>query len=155
MNVEQLMSRDLKTCSKNETLDCAARIMWESDCGVVPIVDAENFAVGMVTDRDICIAVYTQNKLLNQIPIAAIGMKPVVTVRAQDPAQTAESLMQEHQVRRLAVVDEGGRLVGLLSLNDLARGVRRHPRDLPTDDIAQTLAAISQPRARGAQRATA
>jgi CBS domain-containing protein len=131
-------------------LDCAARIMWEKDCGVVPIVDAGAQAVGMITDRDICIAAYTQNTLLGQIPISSIGLKPVVAVRPHDSAQSAESLMQKHQVRRLAVVDDAGRLVGMLSLNDLARGSGHHPRDLPSDEIARTLAAISQPRAAAA-----
>lgn len=146
MNVEQLMSKDLRTCSQNETLDCAARVMWERDCGVVPIVDSAKHVVGMITDRDICIAVYTQNKLLAQIPISTIGMKPVVCVHPQDSAQTAEALMQEHQIRRLAVTDNKGRIVGMLSINDLARGAARHPRDLPTEEITMTLAAIGRPR---------
>ena len=60
MNVEQLMTTDLRTCSPEDTLDCAARIMWEKDCGVVPIVDGADRVVGMITDRDICIASYTQ-----------------------------------------------------------------------------------------------
>jgi DNA polymerase-3 subunit epsilon/CBS domain-containing protein len=108
----------------------------------------------MITDRDICMAAYTQARVLGQIPISSIAMKPVVTVRPEDSARTAEGLMQRHQIRRLAVIDGRGRLVGMLSLNDLARSSGRHPQDLPMDEVARTLAAISQPRATGRQSAT-
>jgi CBS domain-containing protein len=142
MNVQDLMTRNLKTCSADHRLDCAARIMWENDCGVVPIVDQEQRVVGMITDRDICFAAYSQNRLLGHIAISTVAMKPVVTVRPHETAQHAEKLMQQHQVRRLAVTENGGRLVGLLSLNDLARASGRSPRELPGDEIAKTLAAI-------------
>jgi CBS domain-containing protein len=145
MNVEQLMSHTVTTCSSSDTLDCAARIMWERDCGIVPIVDAEK-VVGVITDRDICIAAYTQGKLLEHISISDIASKPVVSVRPQDSADEAEGLMRKHQIRRVVVTDEGGGLVGLLSLNDIARRAERKPSDLSSDDVAKTLAAISQPR---------
>ena len=145
MKLEQLMSIDLRTCSPSDTLDCAARIMWERDCGFVPIV-ASDRAVGVITDRDICIAAYTQGKLLTEISISNIAMKPVVSVRRDDSLQMAEDLMRRHQVRRLLVADEGGRLVGVLSLNDLARATGRHPSVPSESEISKTLSAISQPR---------
>jgi CBS domain-containing protein len=146
MNVDALMTTNLQTCAPDHSLDCAARIMWETDCGVVPVVDAAQRVVGMITDRDICVAAYTQNKLLHDILISSVGMKSVITVRPFDSVETAEALMQRHQVRRLAVIGEGDRLVGVLSLSDLARGAGRSPRDLPVDGILRTLAAISQAR---------
>jgi CBS domain-containing protein len=144
MNVDQIMAKDLRTCSPDDMLDCAARIMWEKDCGVVPIVDGDR-VVGMITDRDICMATYTQNRVLGEIPISSVAMKPVVTVRPEDSTRTAETLMQRHQIRRLAVIDGRGRLVGMLSLNDLARGAGRYPHEVPMDEVARTLTAISQP----------
>jgi CBS domain-containing protein len=156
MNVEGLMTTNLETCTDDHRLDCAARIMWERDCGVVPVVDGDGKIAGMLTDRDICIAGYTQNRVLSEIPIASvIGSKAVVTVHPTDSVEMAEGLMRQHQLRRLAVVDSGGRLVGVLSLNDLARGAGRHPRDVSTEGIARTLAAISEPRRNGAARALA
>lgn len=149
MKIEQLMSRELRTCRPHETADCAARIMWEQDCGVVPIVTDEQRIVGVMTDRDLCIAAYIQNETLARIPIASIGLKPVVIVRPHDEVEIAETLMERHQIRRLAVIDEAGRLVGMLSLSDLARGAG----ELSSDDIARTLAAVGQPRVNG--RATA
>lgn len=152
MKLEQLMSNDLRTCSPSDTLDCAARIMWERDCGFVPIV-ASDRAVGVITDRDICIAAYTQGKLLTEISISNIAMKPVVSVRRDDSLQMAEDLMRRHQVRRLLVADEGGRLVGVLSLNDLARASGRHPSNASESEISKTLSAISQPRQTSASAA--
>jgi CBS domain-containing protein len=154
MQIQQLMTTDLKTCNPDQTLDAAARVMWECDCGVVPVV-ANDRVVGMITDRDICMAAYTQNRLLTQIRISTIGMKPVITVRPDDTLASAESLMQRHQVRRLAVVDASGRLVGIVSMGDLARVAGRNPRNVQSDEITRTLAAISEPRAgtRGESRA--
>ena len=90
---------------------------------------------------------------MNEIPISSIAMKPVVTVRPEDTPQGAESSMQRHQVRRLAVVDGSGRLVGMLSLNDFSRAALGDTRHLSNDEIARTLAAICQPR--GATRPVA
>ncbi len=56
MNVGDLMTRDVKTCRSHDSLDRAARIMWDHDCGCVPVVDANGKAVGMITDRDVCMA---------------------------------------------------------------------------------------------------
>lgn len=145
MKIEDIMSRSLKTCMRDHTLDCAARIMWENDCGVVPIVDNAGRVVGMITDRDICFAVLTQNRLLGQIRADSVAIKPVITVRANESAQQAEALMQRHQLRRLPVVNDSGKLIGILSLNDLARASGQSPRDLPSEEIMRTLAAISQP----------
>ena len=145
MNVENLMSRSPKTCTPDHMLDCAARSMWDGDCGVVPVVDEQRRVVGMITDRDICFAAYTQNRRLGEIPISSVALKQVVTVRQDESVEAAESLMQRHQVRRLAVVDENKRLVGVLSLTDLARSAARHPLDLSTERISQTLAAIGRP----------
>ena len=146
MNVEQIMTTDLRTCSLADALDRAAQIMWEKDCGVVPVVDSEQRVVGVITDRDICMAAYIQGKPLSAISIASIGAKSVVAVRPGDSAQDAEALMQKHQVRRVAVMDVDGRLVGMLSLNDLVRCARQHPRDISRDEITKTLAAIGEPR---------
>ena len=71
MKVEQLMSRDVKTCQATEMLNRAAQLMWENDCGCVPVVDEDGRAVGMITDRDVCMAAYTQGRLLDALPVAS------------------------------------------------------------------------------------
>ncbi len=154
MNVEQLMTRNVKTCSANDTLEVAARIMWENNCGVVPIVDQDGRAIGMVTDRDICMAGYTQGLQFWQIPVSIASSKEIFAVHPNDSLQQAEEVMRARQVRRLAVTDDAGKLVGLISLNDLALHIGPRAGDLGTDEVAMTLSAICRhPRAQAPQHA--
>lgn len=145
MKIEQLMSSPAKTCKQSDTLDCVARIMWESDCGIVPVIDDAGRAVGMITDRDICMAAYTQGKPLAEISVGTAASRTVFTVHPGDSPRTAEKTMRDHKVRRLAVTDDGGRLLGVVSLNDLARHSGRRASDLEPGDVAKTLAAICEP----------
>ena len=142
MNVEQLMTKNVKTCTANDTLELAARLMWENDCGSVPVVDDDRRVVGMITDRDVCMAGYTQGLQYWQIPVAVAASKLVFAVRPTDSVQQAEELMRTQQVRRVAVTNERGQLVGVLSLGDLAR----HPDDIPGEELARTLRGVSLSR---------
>ncbi|MBI4516536.1 MAG: CBS domain-containing protein [Deltaproteobacteria bacterium] len=147
MSVAEMMSQDVKTCRPQDTLNSAAHLMWEFDCGCVPVVDSDNHVVGMLTDRDICMAAYTQGALLSELGVASAMSKEVYTCGPQDTPAAAEELMRAHQIRRLPVVDAAGRLVGLVSLNDLAREAGRQParktkRQVKADEVITTLAAI-------------
>ena len=142
MNVEQLMSKNVKTCSAYDTLELAARIMWENDCGAVPIVDTDDRPIGMITDRDICMAGYTQGMQYWQIPVATAASKTIFSVHPSDSLQTAEEMMRAHQVRRLVVTNDRGQLVGILSLGDLARHAGRRADDVSVDEVAQTLSGV-------------
>jgi CBS domain-containing protein len=147
MNVGQVMTRDPRTCGQNDSLSQAAQVMWESDCGCVPVVDGDGKAVGMITDRDICMAAYTQGLPLSQMQVKSAASRNLVCVRENDSLETAEGLMQKHQIRRLPVIDTSGRLLGILSMNDLVRRLHvghRHG-DLSSDAIARVLAAICTP----------
>jgi CBS domain-containing protein len=121
MNVEELMTRDVRTCAASDSLNDAARIMWEADCGCVPVVDADGTVVAMITDRDICMAAYTQGRRLMYMTVDSAASKNVVTIGKDESLRRAEELMRTAQVRRLPVIDSEGRIVGLLSLADLAR----------------------------------
>ncbi len=146
--VDQLMSHPVVTCRVHDHLDAAAAIMWDRDCGVVPVVDDDGRIAGIVTDRDICMAAYTQGRPLHQIPVDTVMTRDVHCCRPDDPVTRAEEAMQHHQVRRIPVVDAEKRPVGLLSLNDLARESTHSSaaqRGLITG-TARTLAAIGRPR---------
>ena len=150
------MNRNVKTCSPNDTLEVAARIMWENDCGVVPVVDGDGRAVGMITDRDICMAGFTKGLQYWQIPVSSAASKVLYAIKPTDPLQSAEDIMRTRQVRRLAVTDDSGKIVGILSLNDLARHAGCRADDLGTDEVARTLAAVCQrPRPAGAPSVSA
>ncbi|HVH47061.1 MAG TPA: CBS domain-containing protein [Labilithrix sp.] len=118
----------------------------EADCGCVPVVDDACRPVGMITDRDICMATYTQGKPPFAIPLSSVMGNTVVTCRADDSIATAEELMRRHRIRRLPVVDASGTIVGILSLNDIATHSQLTPAraedELGGDAIAGTLAAI-------------
>ena len=157
MNVEQAMTTGVKTCRPQDALSTAAHLMWDHDCGCVPVVDEKLKVLGIITDRDICMAAYTQGKPLYELPVSLAMSKNVWSVRPGDTISAAELVMQEHQIRRLPVVDVTGRLVGLLSLNDLARHASRErtqKRKAVSDaEIGETLAAICE--ATGCQEAAA
>jgi len=153
MKVEQLMSRTVRTCRATETLNRAAQLMWENDCGCVPVVDEDGRAVGIVTDRDACMAAYTQGGPLDALPVGSAMARDLRSCRATDTIVEAESIMRAAQVRRLPVVDEAGRLIGLLSLNDIAREAARGRGTRPkpavvAEELAATLTAICSPRER-------
>lgn len=150
MKVSDLMTREVKSCVADDLLTRAAQIMWEGDCGIVPVVDSENRVIGVVTDRDICMAAYTKGLPLDAIRVRDVMAKQVFSCSSQDDVEKALSAMENKQVRRLAVVDEAVNLVGILSLNDLAcEAERQHARGgrhLAGARIARTLAAVCQPR---------
>jgi CBS-domain-containing membrane protein len=105
-----------------------------------------------VTDRDICMAAYTQGQRLSSIPVTVAMAKSVITCQADDDVDAAERSMRQARIRRLPVVDPQGQLVGILSLNDLAREALHDGsrRDAPrSEDVTQTLAAICEPRFTG------
>jgi CBS domain-containing protein len=151
MRVSQLMSQPPVTCSSSSTLNQAAQLMWEHDCGAVPVVDGEGKVAGIVTDRDICMAAYTRGEPLSAIPVTVAMAKSVVCCHPDDDVESAESIMGEQQVRRLPVVDAENHLLGLLSIGDLAQEMAR-PRSLASGtprEFLTMVGAISRPRSAG------
>jgi predicted transcriptional regulator len=69
MKVEQVMKQAVQACRRGDALNTAAQIMWEHDCGCVPVVDTENRVIGMITDRDICMAAYTRGEPLQTLRV--------------------------------------------------------------------------------------
>jgi CBS-domain-containing membrane protein len=151
MNVSELMTNPVKTCTTADNLQRAAQIMWEGDCGAVPVVDGEDSVVGMITDRDICMAAYTRGLALWQMQVSDTMSKEVHQILASDRLEAAEDVMKSARVRRVPVLDGGGRLVGIVSMNDLARhaqpvvGRGHKANGLSLGSVARTLAAICEP----------
>jgi len=157
MKIEKLMHGDVGACHADDKGSLAAKIMWERDCGCVPVLDESSRVVGMVTDRDLCMASYTQGKSLRDIPVRTAMSKELWSCRPDDDLSDAEQTMKERQVRRLPVVDAKGNLTGILSLADITREAAREARERPKQmdvsytDVAQTLGAINVPRSTHAQ----
>jgi CBS domain-containing protein len=147
MRIGDIMSRPVVVCRADDTLEEAARLMWECDCGFVPIVDQENRVAGTITDRDICMAAYTKGKALRDLRVSEVMTREVHTVREEDGIERAERLMSDKQVRRLPVLDRDRRPVGVLSLGDVARCAAGDQKWHGGDrEVASSLAEISRPR---------
>ncbi len=150
MNVDQLMTRNVRTVRADQSACDAAKAMWEHDIGCVPVVDGDGRLAGMVTDRDICMAAYHQGKCLSEIPVrTAMANKPI-SCSTDESLVAVEERMRHHQIRRIPVIDRDRRVIGVLSINDLAREARREEgaprRQVGGEEVATTLAAIGQPR---------
>jgi len=145
MNVEELMNRKVHTCQPENSLNVPARLMWEWDVGCIPVVDADDRPVGIITDRDICMSSYFTGKPLEQQAVSHAMAKKVHAARMGQSIRGAEELMRTKQIRRLPVVDDAGKLVGILSLNDLALAAGPK-RAVQPDELTATLASICQPR---------
>ena len=92
VRVREVMTPNPRTCGPDDTLQHAAQIMWEADCGCVPVVGADGQVLAMITDRDICMAAYTQGRPLGEILVSGAASHTVVTARESDPLETAERL---------------------------------------------------------------
>jgi len=140
MKIKDIMTVDPKTCTPETSLASAAHLMLEGDCGILPVVE-DGRIVGVVTDRDMYIALATRNKLASQISVGELALKAVHTCEPEDDAQTALATMKAHRVRRLPVVGFGDTVVGIVSMNDLllAAGPRKAIRDA---EVVNTLQAI-------------
>jgi CBS domain-containing protein len=144
MLIRHTMTERPIACSSVESLAEAVRIMWEHDCGSVPIIDEHGVVVGIVTDRDACVAAYTQDRRLHDLPVTIAMSHAIIACHPEEPVSAAMDRMREHQVRRLPVIDNGGHLLGMISLSDLAR------HGAATQEVAETLRAICRPRTRAA-----
>jgi CBS domain-containing protein len=149
MKVHEIMTTDVRSCGPQSTLAAAAMIMWDNDCGVVPVVNTAQQVVGMITDRDICMAVATQNRLASEIKVGDVSSGRVQSCRSDLDVRDALDVMRREQLRRLPVTDAEGRLVGILSLADIARhakkGESKRQKHVPHKDVMRTLKALSKP----------
>jgi CBS domain-containing protein len=117
MHIRDVMTPNPRTVTPNDTIQSAAQIMRDEDTGAVPVVE-NGRAIGMVTDRDIVVRAVADGGQPNR-PVRDVVTSAVVTATPDMSTRDAAQLMSEHQIRRLPVV-EGERLVGIVSLGDLA-----------------------------------
>lgn len=146
MKVEDIMTREVQCCGPDTNLAAAAKMMWDSDCGILPVLNVEGKVLGVVTDRDLCMSAATKNRPASEITVWESIAPKAYTCRPSDEIHVALDLMKREQVRRLPVVDEDNVLQGMLSINDLilhagdAKGKAK--ADLSNDDLMRVLKAI-------------
>ena len=145
MKVKELMTTDVKRCSPETNLAAAARIMWEGDCGAVPVTDERDRVVGVITDRDICIAAATRPRTEGEIPVKEVISRALYTCAPGDDVRAALETMKTRKIRRLPVVDPGGRLIGIVSIHDIAVQSRSRNADVSADAVLDAFVAITAP----------
>ena len=132
--IRELMTENPRRVSPDDTIQDAAKIMRDEDTGVVPITDRDNTVVGVITDRDIVIRAVAEGRDESTV-VREIASKDIVTVDPQQDLDEALRLMAQHQVRRLPVVEEDGKLVGIVSQADVAR----HGDDARTGQVVEQI----------------
>lgn len=121
MRCQDIMTPNPRHCTEQTTAQGAALIMDELNVGIVPVLDEQSkMLLGVVTDRDLCRFVVAQNQIPGETLVADCMTDDPVTCSPTDEVEVAEELMKTHQIRRVPVVDEEGRCVGIIAQSDLA-----------------------------------
>jgi CBS domain-containing protein len=147
MKIKDIMTAEPRTCSRRTTLAEAAALMLAADCGILPVVDDEGKLAGVVTDRDLYIALATRNVRASELTVGQVAQTPVYSVAPDDDVHVALDMMKQHGVRRLPVQGFGGTVAGILSLNDivLASGARKPVSGAEVVSVLQTICAHHHP----------
>ena len=146
MKIKDIMTAQPRTCSLGTNLAAAATLMLDGDCGILPVVE-DGKLVGVVTDRDMYIALATRNKRASEITVGDVVQTPVHTCGPDDDVQAALATMKQYHVRRLPVEGFGGSVLGIISMNDilLAAGAGKPVRDAEVVDTFKAICAHHHP----------
>jgi len=146
MKVRDLMTTNAITCSPNTNLAMAAGLMWDNNCGALAVTNDDGKVIGLITDRDICIAVATRQRLASEILVSEVITGEVWACAPQDGIQNLLQTMRHARVRRLPVIDDDGMLQGIVSISDVvlraeeAQGKQKP--ELSLQDAIGTLKAV-------------
>jgi CBS domain-containing protein len=150
MKVKEIMTANPKACTLTNSLADAAGLMWENDCGILPVVAEGGRVVGLVTDRDICMAGALKGRQLANIAVEDAISGKVFSCKPDDDVRSALKTMQENSVRRLPVVAADGTLTGVLSMNDVVlkaeEAKEKKASELSYGDVMNTFKSICQHR---------
>ena len=146
MKVKEVMTPDVKAIWITESLAEAAKEMWENDCVVLPIIKDARKVVGMITDRDICMATAMRDRNPSSISVEEVMNATVYASEPEEDVEQALETMREHKIRRLPVLNLQGELEGILSMNDIVLKAKRNGKKAPIDyaDIVKTYQAICE-----------
>ena len=120
MNINEIMTIEVKTCKVNTSLESVAALMWKNDCGAIPVVDNNNKPLGVITDRDITMAAMLNRKpLWSLFPADLISNQELCCCEQNDSIQDCLAKMQAYAVRRIVVTNADGTLAGIASIGDI------------------------------------
>ncbi|MEW6207588.1 MAG: CBS domain-containing protein [Acidobacteriota bacterium] len=158
MKVRDIMTTQVKRCGPEANLAEAVREMWAGDCGVLPVIDADQKVIGVITDRDISIALGTRNRPAAEVTVGEVISGNVFATRPDDDIHDALRIIQTQKVRRLPVIDREGTLQGIVCLNDLAVHAEKADKRavaLSYEDVVNAMKAICDRRIETARRGVA
>ena len=140
MKVSEVMTKSPACCNADTSLGAAAEIMWNRNCGFLPILSSQEKIAGVITDRDMCIAMATRNRLPGDITVQQVSSGVTYSCTSEDDISTALETMKEKGVRRLPVLDANGELAGVLSADDLVLHADSQARgSLSSEDVVHSL----------------
>lgn len=150
MKVKDIMTPSAVSCSPETNVGAAVEYMWNRNCGMLPVVDANQKLVGVVTDRDICIALGTRNRLPGDLTVGEIATTEAFTCKPNDDIHEALETMAKKQVRRLPVVDKEGVSQGILSMDDIVLHADQNKLqgfcELASEEVIRTLKKVFGPQ---------
>jgi CBS-domain-containing membrane protein len=147
MKVKDVMTPDAKAIWITESLADAAKKMWENDCGILPIIKDCRKVVGIITDRDICMATAIRDRNPSSISVEEVMNATVYAAKADDDVEQALQTMREHKIRRLPVLSLEGELTGIVSMNDIVLKARERngkKAQIAYADVVKTYQAICE-----------
>jgi CBS domain-containing protein len=149
MKVKDVMMGTPVSCTLETNLGAAVEILWNRNCGILPIVNAQQKVVGVVTDRDMCIALGTRNRLAGEIAVGQVTSGKVFACKPDDDVRAALATMAQAKVRRLPVINADGKLEGILSMDDVVAHsearIQGKASELSHDDVVETLKKVYRP----------
>jgi CBS domain-containing protein len=149
VRVQDVMVSTPKSCRSETNLGDAAEMMWNQQCGILPILDSEQRVVGVVTDRDLCLALGTCARLPGDVTVGEVTTGKVYACKPDDDIHAALAAMKEKKVRRLPVLDARGKLAGILSMDDVVLHAQAsrpgQDSELSAEDIVDTLRKVYEP----------
>jgi CBS domain-containing protein len=146
MLVKDLMTKNVSSCRPDNNLAELAEVMWNNRCGVLPILDGSGRVTGLITDRDICIALGTRNLRASDVFARDVSRLAFFSCNPDDDARDALKTMATQEVSRLPVVDETGQLVGILSIDDIVFRAGGGRSSLSDREIVDALTAMWEDR---------
>ena len=150
MKVKDVMTSEVEFCDLNSSLAYAAKAMWDNDCGILPVLKDGRELVGLITDRDICIATATRERNAGSISVEEVITGNVYSTTPEEDVHQALKTMQQHKVRRLPVVDAEGTLQGVFSMNDVVLTAKepdgKKAPQITYADVVKTFKAICEHR---------